>query len=105
MESFDTDLFNKAIDLTVEKLKRKYIQKILELFSKLKPHNDFDNVVYTIKFNDGSKERIKTSSITEWDFIDGPCCHTCKVCQGLKDSSSDSDESSSSSETTIENFN
>ena len=74
---FDAESFNKAVDLAVIDMKRKYIQKILDLYQKIKPDNDYSNVIYTIRFFDGSKEMIKTITKHVWEFYDpnddAPC--------------------------------
>jgi hypothetical protein len=67
---FSKEDFSKAVDLALIDMKKKYIQKILDLYQKLKPDNDYSNVIYTIRFFDGSKERIKTITKDVWEFYD-----------------------------------
>ena len=89
---FSKEDYERAVDLAVVEMKRKYIQKILDLYQKIKPDNNYSNVVYTIRFFDGSKEMIKTFTKDVWDFYDPD-----------DESSSESDSSSTSSN--IEKFN
>jgi hypothetical protein len=80
-QTFDKEFYDQAVELAVIDLKRKYIQKILDLYQKIKPDNDYSNVIYTIRFYDGSKEMIKTITKDVWEFYDP-----------LEDGSSDSDK-------------
>ena len=68
--TFNADDLNKAVDLALIDIKRKYIQKILDLYQKIKPDSDYSNVIYTIRFFDGSKEMIKTITKDVWEFYD-----------------------------------
>ena len=83
--SFDSKSFNLAVDLAVMDIKRKYIQKILDLYVKLNPERDYTNVIYTIKFFDGTKEKIKTFTKDVWEFYDlsdeGPSTTICQDCE------------------------
>ena len=107
--TFTADDLNRAVDLALIDMKRKYIQKILDLYQKIHPDSDYCNVIYTIRFFDGSKDMIKTITKDVWEFYDpldeAPCFHVCDSCKSLvmKDSSSESDYSSTSS--TLEKFN
>ena len=85
--TFNADDLNKAVDLALIDMKRKYIQKILDLYQKIKPDNDYSNVIYTIRFFDGSKEMIKTITKDVWEFYDPS-----------NESTSDSELSSTSSD-------
>ena len=99
---FNKEDFERAVDLAVINIKRKYIQKILDLYQKIKPENDYFNVIYTIRFFDGSKEMIKTITKDVWEFYDpnedAPCnSHKCSLCNGSSSTSyssvsSDSDK-------------
>ena len=85
MESFDKDSFNKAVDLALIDMKKKYIQKILDLYAKLKPDNDYSDVIYTIRFFDGSREKIRCITKDVWEFYDPlddvPTIHICDSCK------------------------
>ena len=73
---FNKEDYERAVDLAVVEMKRKYIQKILDLYQKIKPDNNYSNVVYTIRFFDGSKEMIKTFTKDVWDFYDSSTSNT-----------------------------
>ena len=84
-QKFNNRFFELAVDLAVIDIKRKYIQKILDLYAKINPDNDYSNVIYTIKFFDGSRERIRTFTKDSWEFYDpeddAPTLCICKDCQ------------------------
>ena len=89
---FSKEDYERAVDLAVVEMKRKYIQKILDLYQKIKPDNNYSNVVYTIRFFDGSKEMIKTFTKDVWEFYD-------------TDNELSSESKSSSTSSKIEKFN
>lgn len=99
-QTFNKKDFELAVDLAVIDIKRKYIQKILDLYAKINPNNDYSNVIYTIKFFDGTRERIRTITKDSWEFYD-PDDKPLIIYSS--ESSSDSDNSSTSS--TLEKFN
>jgi hypothetical protein len=83
-------LFNKkeldlAVDLALIDMRKKYIQKILDLYAKIKPNNEYNNTIYTIKFYDGSREKIKTFTKDVWEFYDpedeAPAINICEACK------------------------
>ena len=78
---FDSKSFNLAVDLAVMDIKRKYIQKILDLYVKSHAKRDYTNVIFTIKFNDGTREIIRFLTKDSWEFyeIDNECkCSSCR---------------------------
>lgn len=84
-QKFNNRFFELAVDLAVIDIKRKYIQKILDLYAKLNPDNDYSNVIYTIKFFDGTRERIRTFTKDSWEFYDSsdeePSVNICQDCE------------------------
>lgn len=84
-QKFNNRFFELAVDLAVIDIKRKYIQKILDLYAKLNPDNDYSNVIYTIKFFDGTRERIRTFTKDSWEFYDSsdeePSDNICEDCK------------------------
>ena len=99
---FNNRFFELAVDLALIDIKRKYIQKILDLYAKINPDNDYSNVIYTIKFYDGTRERIRTFTKDSWKFYD-PNDEPLIIHSSEPSSESDSDNSSTSN--TLEKFN
>ena len=68
-------------------MKKKYIQKILDLYAELKPHRDFENMVIGISFYDGTREKIITRTRQDWKFYESNKAETGSQSDDLRTSS------------------